>query len=444
MRKDIMPERLREEYNAELGRLFKVRINLFCYVTIAAFLVELTVAYFFFRHLLSSKDIPGIAGGLIFSVVLLLTGGMSVSVRAQKARAFFFSFLLILISILAAKAHPEVIKYLGITLVLIGMFTSTLMLPWSSANAFVIGVFTLVNFAWIYRAIGTYVNDEIFAINIVILAVAALACAVVKRSEEILRKTDFLSRKEVEEKNAVMAKELELANRIHKSLIPRSVKHELVDIAVTYLPMLYMGGDYAKFHFEDSDKLLFMLADVTGHGVSSALLVNRIHTEVERMVREKASPGKVLKSLDDFINGDFGKMGYYLSAFAGLLDFSKGELVYSNYGHPPQILLKTKDDNVVLLTPQTFLMGIGMDAGEVHDTVIKFSKGDRLVLFTDGITEAKGSGGELYGSDRLEMFVKAAKNVDVVEFNNKLMDNVNAFRQGKQDDDIFLMTIQTK
>lgn len=444
MNDNTILERLRAEYDSELGRLFRVRINLFCYITIAAFLVELAAGILFFRHLLSRQDIPGIAGGLVFALVLLFTSRMGTSVWIQKARAFFFSFLLILIAILAAKAHPGVIRYLGITLVLIGYFTSTLMLPWGAIEAVVIGAFTLVNFAWIYRALGTYVNNEIFAINLVILAVAVLAGAVIKRSEEVLRRKDFFLRKEVEEKNAIMARELELANRIHRSIIPHSIIHELADIAVTYLPMLYMGGDYAKFHFIDKDKLLFILADVTGHGVSSALLVNRIHTEVERLVRDTVSPGQILKSLDDFINGDFGKMGYFLSAFAGLLDFSKRELIYSNYGHPPQILLQSNDDNVVFMAPQTFLMGIGMDSGAVHDTVIKFSKGDRLILFTDGIIEAKGPGGDLYGSERLEMFVKETKGSDVTEFNEKLITRINGFRQGKQDDDIFLMTIQVK
>jgi len=213
---------------------------------------------------------------------------------------------------------------------------------------------------------------------------------------------------------------------------------------VTYQPMFYMGGDYAKFNFIDKDKLLFVLADVTGHGVSSALLVNRIHTEIERLSREALLPGAILKALDRFINEDFGKMGFYISAFCGLLDFSKKQLVYSNHGHPPQILIQSKDKNIVLMNSQTFLMGIGMNEENVYNTNVDFERGDRLILFTDGVIEARDVSGELFGYERLERFADDNSSLDVVEFNKRLIADVNAFQAGDPTDDIFLLTIQTK
>ena len=444
MKKNIIPEKFRSEYRAELSRLFHFRINLFCYIAIFAFSAEVILGLIFFRRLLSSKDMPGVIGGMVFSLLLLVTGSISRSLYLQKARAFFFSFLLVLIAVLAATAHPEVISFMGITLILLALFSSVLLMPWNWAETAIIGVFALVNFVWIYRVSGTFVNNEIFGINIVLLSVATFVCALVKRSEAILRKKGFVYQKDIEEKNAIMAKELELAKKIHKSLMPKSIKDDLVDIAVTYKPMFYMGGDYAKFHFVDKNKLIFVLADITGHGVSAALLVNRIHTEIERSIGESLEPGELLKSLDDFINRDFGKMGIFLTAFCGLLDFSEKKLIYSNYGHPPQILLQSKENKIVLMNPQTFLMGIGMEAGNVYNNDVAFEKGDRLILFTDGIIEAKGPEDEFFGRDRLENFAKDNVRLDVVEFNNKLAEEVNRFQSGGQDDDIFLLTIQTK
>ena len=444
MKKDIIPEKFQSEYKTELGRLFYFRINLFCYIAIFAFLLEVILALIFFRNLLSAKDMPGIVGGIFFSCLLLATGKIAKSVYFQKTRALLFSFLLILIAILAATAHPDVIYFMGITLILLAFFSSVLLLPWNFIEALVIGVFMLVNFIWIYRVSGTFVNGEIFGINIIILGVATFVGAIVKRSEGILRKKDFASRKEVQGKNAIMAKELELARKIHKSLIPQSIKSDLADIAVTHQPVLYMGGDYAKFHFADKDNLLFVIADVTGHGVSSALLVNRVHTEIEGLIRENAMPGLIMKSLDEFINKDFGKMGYYLTAFCGLLDFSKQKLIYSNYAHPPQILLQSRDNNIVLMKSHTFFMGIGMDTGEIYHNDISFAKGDRLILFTDGIIEARNLEGEQFEYKRLEDFAKNNINLDVVEFNDKLVKEINRFQSDKQKDDIFLLTIQTK
>jgi sigma-B regulation protein RsbU (phosphoserine phosphatase) len=253
-----------------------------------------------------------------------------------------------------------------------------------------------------------------------------------------------MSRKEIEEKGAIMAKELSLAQKIHKSIMPHSFKNELIDIAITYKPMLYMGGDYAKFEFTDKDKIMFFLADVTGHGVSSALLVNRIHSEVQRLVEKKLEPGQMLKVLDEFIEKSFGQMGYFLSVFCGLVDLSSHELVYSNYGHPPQILLQSSDNNVVLMKAQTFFMGIGMDTKESYATTVPFQKGDRLILFTDGIIEAKNEKGEMFGQEKLEQFTKQNNSCEVDKFNKNLIETVDLFQGHHQSDDIFLLTVEIK
>jgi len=444
MDKKIINDKLRPEYEIKLARLFYVRVNLFCYIAIFAFLVELLAGFTFFRKFLSTKDIPGIAGGLFFSLLLIATGRLSSSLSLQKIRAAFFSLLLTLIAVLAGPAHPDVMPYMGITLVVIAFFTSTLLLPWGAAETAFIGAFAFASYILVYHATASFANASIAGISSILLAVSISVGVLVKKSEQILRQKDFASRKEVEEKNAVMMKELELARKIQKTIIPHSVKTELADIAVTYLPMFYMGGDYAKFSIVDKDKLMFILADVTGHGVSSALLVNRLHTEIERLMREKAMPGDLLRSLDRFINEDFGKMGIYLSAFCGLLDFSKKQLIYSNHGHPPQILVQSRNNSIVLMDSQTFFMGIGMAEEQVYNTNVGFERGDRIILFTDGITEAKDAKGQLFGYERLERFVRQNAALDAAAFNEKLVQEIKAFETGGQSDDIFLLTVQTK
>ncbi len=445
MKRIVIPERFQREYRTELARLFRVRINLFCYVVIIAFLFELVLAMTIFKGILSIKDLPGIVIGILFSLALLFTGRFArKSLRSQKTRAIVFSLVLIMISVLAATAHPTLIPHLGVALILLAVFTPVLLMPFSWIEATALGLFAIANFAWIYPLAGTYITWEIFGINIGILVEAVFVIAVVKRTQEILRKKDFVSHRELQEKSAIMAKELELAKKIHTSLIPHSIKNELADIAVTYKPMLYMGGDYAKFSFKGGDKLVFVLTDITGHGVSAALLVNRVHSEVERLIREDLSPGEILKALDEFIDRDFGQMGIFLTAFCGMLDFSGKKLDYSNYGHPPQILLQSRDNEVVLMRSQTFLMGIGMDDQAVYHNTMEFEPGDRIILFTDGLIEAKNKDQELFGQKRLERFAKDNKDLDVTEFNSRLAGDVDAFENGQQGDDIFLLTIQTK
>jgi phosphoserine phosphatase RsbU/P len=445
MKENAIPERLRPSYDAELARLFYLRINLFCYIAIAAFLIELIAGLTFFKHVLSQKDLPGVIAGMGFAIALLLTSRISESLIFHKIRAAVFTILLILIDILAAPTHPELIMYMGITLVLFSFFVSILLLPWSARETTAIGIFTLVNFMWIYRVTDTYISNDLFIINTVILAVAIIIGIIVKKTEGLLRRKNFLSKAEIEEKNAIMIKELDIARKIQKSIIPHSARSELADIAVTYQPMFYMGGDYAKFSFIDKDKLVFIMADITGHGVSSALLVNRIHTEIERILREPdLLPGEILKRLGAFIDQDFGKMGFYLTAFCGMLDFSKQKLIYSNHGHPPQILVQSSENKIVLMDSQTFLMGIGMADEGVYDAEVGFSQGDRLILFTDGIIEARNTDGELFGYENIKSFTRDNIALDVIEFNKQLLDKINMFQSNNQSDDIFLISIQTK
>ena len=173
-------------------------------------------------------------------------------------------------------------------------------------------------------------------------------------------------------------------------------------------------------------------------------LVNRVHTEFERLMRQHLMPGQILKKLDEFINNDFGKMGIFLSAFCGMLDFSNNKLVYSNYGHPPQILFQPKNNNVYLMSSQTFLMGVGLADSNIYSSEVSFEKGDRLLLFTDGITEAKNKSGEMFGQKRLEEIAKNNKHLNVAEFNNFLINTIDKFQSNNQTDDIFILTIQSK
>ncbi|MDD5073262.1 MAG: PP2C family protein-serine/threonine phosphatase [Candidatus Omnitrophica bacterium] len=446
----IIPDRLREEYRGELKNIFAQRVNLFCYIALSAFTIEVVVAWFLFRRLLSTRDMPGILGGAFFSLVLLTTGKFAKRLTAQKIRGFFFSIIIISISILAAAAHPDVITNLGITLVLIAFFVSALLLPWNMIETGMLGAYTLIIFMGVYSMSNIrinyvdYVHTDIFGINVTLLIVASFVCMVVKRNEGIMRQKDFVLKKEIEEKSRIMVEELELANRIHSGLMPKSIKTSLVDVAVDYRPMLYMGGDYAKFHFLDKNRLLFMIADMTGHGVSAALLVNRIHTEIEGLVRDNLLPGEILKKLDNFIKSDFGKIGIFLSAFCGVIDFSDKKLVYSNYGHPPQILFQKADKKIVLMESQTFLMGIGMETSDVYQVKINFERGDRIFLFTDGLIEAKNKAGEEFGYARFEQFVRGKGALDVAAFNEDLLAEVGRYQEGAQADDIFLLSIQIK
>jgi sigma-B regulation protein RsbU (phosphoserine phosphatase) len=286
---------------------------------------------------------------------------------------------------------------------------------------------------------GEYMEGMMF------LLVSFVLCFVVRLMDWERDIQDFILLKQLEGKNRQMQKELELARRIHKTLVPNSISNENVEIEVSYLPAYYVGGDYAKFHFLDKDRMVFIISDVTGHGVSAALLVNRIHAEFERMAKDGKEPGVLLSELDEFIMGDFEGTDMYLSAFCGLLDFKKMRMLYSNHGHPPQCLYHVKGAFVEDLPAQTSMLGLPIDDKRIEQSEVKFEKGDRILLFTDGVTETRTSQGEEYGEDRLESFLRNNCETPPHVFNQQLVDELRTFSGNhKFADDVFILHMVIK
>ncbi|MCX5715352.1 MAG: PP2C family protein-serine/threonine phosphatase [Candidatus Omnitrophica bacterium] len=194
----------------------------------------------------------------------------------------------------------------------------------------------------------------------------------------------------------------------------------------------------------DMDNFILMISDVTGHGVSAALLVNRLHTEVEPLLKEGTEPGPLLKKLNTGILEDFKGTNMYISAFCGLLDFKKMKFIYSNHGHPPQYFYRIRESRIIPLDPQAALLGLLVSEPDAGERSIDFGKGDKILLFTDGVIEASNASGEEYGRVRLEEFMQKNHGLAPDTFNRELMGQLRAFRGEKFEDDIFILTIEIK
>lgn len=160
---------------------------------------------------------------------------------------------------------------------------------------------------------------------------------------------------ELHRQHILLERELEVATRVHETLIPKNLKTDQLDLALTYRPVSSMGGDYASYFLHDN-RLLFIISDVTGHGVPAALLVNRVDSEFKRQASKNKEPGDIMKTLESFIEHQFRGTQMYLSAFCGALEFGSGRLAYSNYGHLPQIVFNPEENKIDLMEAQTTLL----------------------------------------------------------------------------------------
>jgi sigma-B regulation protein RsbU (phosphoserine phosphatase) len=270
-----------------------------------------------------------------------------------------------------------------------------------------------------------------------------LQCYVIRKKEYERDIENFLLFKDVETKNAQMNSELELASRVHMTLIPRSMTDSLVDVAVTYYPVDGMGGDYAKFQYIDDKKLLFFICDVTGHGIPAALLVNRVHAEFSNFARKGTGPAQLLDGINRFILNDFEGTEMYLTAFSFLLDLEKRSMRYANCGHPSQYMYSKHSLKAMELSSMSTMLGISFADNSVEERSLDISRGDKIVLFTDGLLETTDANGESYDS-RVKSFIENNHALGPGEFNAAFMNDVKRFNGDKFADDVFLMTIDVK
>lgn len=186
--------------------------------------------------------------------------------------------------------------------------------------------------------------------------------------------------------------ELDLAAQVHQSLLPKSVQHPRIAIDSRYVPVDGIGGDYCQVLFPDEESCCISICDVMGHGFGAALLATRVSSEVRTLTFEGHRPGKIVGRLNTFLLQNFGDAGLNATFFAARIDLKRRTMVYSGAGHPSQLLFRAKVGRIEPLVSQNMLLGIAKNclADEPEDTV-RLKPGDRLLCYTDGLTEAIAS-----------------------------------------------------
>ncbi len=333
-------------------------------------------------------------------------------------------------------------------------FAFSFVFPWSIKKIIAVSLFHFAAYTILlintpqYAHKGVIVNTGLsdYLNGFIMLFLSAIVCFAVTMRERRRDMENFVLLKDVEEKNNQMERELKLATRVHSKLIPHSISTDLADIAVTYAPMHYMGGDYAKFYFPEKDKLMFLICDVTGHGVSAALMVNALNTEFERLSKEVKAPGEMLRAANQFIVNNFSELNLYMSAFCGMLDFHRPlrRFTYSSYGHPPQYIYHAADSKLAKLSPQASFLGLPLADKNIYNNEVPFKKGDGILLFTDGALEAKDPEGNEFGAERVEAYIKKNHVLGADIFNENLLSEVKSFAHNDLKDDLFILNIKTK
>jgi serine phosphatase RsbU (regulator of sigma subunit) len=231
-----------------------------------------------------------------------------------------------------------------------------------------------------------------------------------------------------------MRRELELARRIQSRLLPPGPPElPRLDVAAVNAMSQQVGGDYYDFVPLPDGRLGLCIADVAGKGVAAALLMSNVKAALISSASVESSPGGITTRVNRLLEQSI-EPGRFVTFFFTSLDPATLRLEYVNAGHPAPILLRA-GGAVERLTEGGTILGI--DAGAAFECgSVTLAPGDLLALFTDGVTEAQGEGGELFGEERIESLLRAAQAGPAAEVLERLLDAVKTYEgeRGQSDD----------
>ncbi len=233
---------------------------------------------------------------------------------------------------------------------------------------------------------------------------------------------------------SAIKKDLEIAKRIQLRILPASLpsdKH--LSMEVTYLPLYEVGGDFYDFLESSNDDFGIVIADVTGHGVSAALDSSTVKIAFRNAREFRSSPKDIIASMNRFVCDSLNQR--FVSAAYFYFDFEKMHLSFTSAGNPPLVLIR--DGNVQLIECSGLLLGVSSDY-EYEQLTVDLKKGDRLLIFTDGLYENIHD--ERIPSEILIEEIKPMVQFSKKEFHETLIKRLGALRTELKDD-ITLLTL---
>ncbi len=234
-------------------------------------------------------------------------------------------------------------------------------------------------------------------------------------------------------------RELEEARRIQRKLLPSILPQiDGCEIAWSWQPAAGVGGDCFDAIAFSRTRLALSIADVVGKGIPAALLMSNLQAAVRAFATEAARPGELCQQVNRILCGNIAE-GRFISFFYCVIDSDLGLLTYANAGHYLPILIRA-DGRVERLDLGGAVLGVFPDA-PYEQGQVSLSAGDRLILFTDGITEARSTADEEFSEARLIDIARANRTCSAPALQARLADAVARFSAGTFHDDATLIVL---
>ncbi len=241
---------------------------------------------------------------------------------------------------------------------------------------------------------------------------------------------------------ARISRDIEVAETFQRQLLPTDeLKIPDFQVAAAYLATNQIGGDYYDLLHVSPKVVCVIVADVSGHSIASGLLMTAARSVARLLVEQGLTPDEVLRRLNDVLYRDLDRSGHFISLFCLLLNVETWEGSYANAGHNPPYWRSVRGTTVTTLDATGPLLGVFDDAGFEQER-FTMSPGDALVLYTDGIPEARDDEGAMFGEERLQALVAQEGGRTAQQVVDEIMKAVRQHQRRRLTDDVTLVVLK--
>ncbi|MBU5425487.1 SpoIIE family protein phosphatase [Tissierella pigra] len=242
---------------------------------------------------------------------------------------------------------------------------------------------------------------------------------------------------ELIDKNKKMSKDLGFAKRIQEKILPGKEVLENIFVDYIYKPSEMLSGDmFDVFHIDDENIGIY-ISDVSGHGIAAAMMTMFIRQTMRAIKDDILDPSATLSELYKRFRTLNLEVDKYFTMFYGIFNKTTYEFKYANAGHNC-IPIKYNDDGMEMLEVKGYPMVLLFDEIVYDEEVIKLKKGDKILFYTDGITEAKDRTGREFGIESVIDMIRSHKEDILNEINNEII----TYSWGEQQDDFALVLME--
>jgi len=339
---------------------------------------------------------------------LLLIEFVIVAVRLDNLLTYNVVLLMIIPIILSSRYYSKNLSIIISVLTFVLFFLSSL--TWGKNQ--IMYEYNVYTWKEIYELIeangGEFALSDDYTLRVLriswlprslfLIAISFISIASASRGKKMVEEQANIAKK-----NSRMESELNLATSIQANMLPTIFPpypdQNEFDLFASMNPAKEVGGDFYDFFMLDEKTIAIVIADVSGKGVPAALFMVIAKTLIKNQAQSGLTPGEVFTKVNQMLCEN-NEMGLFVTAWMGYLNTETGVLTYANAGHNPPLIKHGDNDFEYLKSKHGFVLA-GMEALKYKNYTYDLAPGDKVFLYTDGVTEGVNEKNEQFGEDRL-------------------------------------------